>query len=141
MQHDECSIRHERNITLLRNNTELRVTCQHVSTYVCVKINFTNFEKLSGPMEASATVKQPRFFIGESLKTRTERSSCITCYKSTKTQVLFNRAITTVADPALDSDGWVPRSLLIHDVETPRRASVIIMCRRRSKSPLSCCPS
>ena len=73
------------------------------------------FEKLSAPMEAFATVKQPRFFNGDSLESSNANIELHYVRKIKEEHGIFNRAITTVADAALDS--WtqmMPWSLLVH---------------------------
>ena len=56
-------------------------------------------------MEAFATVKQTRFFIGESLKISDAHIELHYLLKINEEHNRFNRAITMVADAALDSDG------------------------------------
>ena len=63
------------------------------------------FEKLSARMEAFATVKQPRFFIGDSLESSGANIELHYMCKIKEEHGRFNRAITMVADAALDSDG------------------------------------
>ena len=62
------------------------------------------FEKLSSHMEAFATEKQPRFFIGDSLESSDANIELDYVWKIKDEHGRFNRAITTVADAALDSD-------------------------------------
>ena len=56
-------------------------------------------------MEAFATVKQPRFFNGDSLESSYENIELHYVWKINEEHGRFNSAITTVADAALDSDG------------------------------------
>ena len=56
-------------------------------------------------MEAFATVKQPQFFIGDSLESPNANIELHHVWKIKEERGWFNRAITTVADAALDSDG------------------------------------
>ena len=56
-------------------------------------------------MEAFVTVKQPRFFIGDSLESSDANIELHYVWKIKEEHGRFNRAITTVADAALDSDG------------------------------------
>ena len=57
-------------------------------------------------MEAFATAKQPRFFINESLESSDANIELYYVLKIYETRGRFiNRAITTVADADLDSDG------------------------------------
>ena len=56
-------------------------------------------------MEAFATVKQPRFFIGGSLESSDANIELHYVLNIYEEHGRFNRAITTVADAALDSDG------------------------------------
>ena len=63
------------------------------------------FEKLSAPMEAFATVKHARFFIGDSLVSSDANIELHCVWKIKEEHGRFNRAITTVADAALGSDG------------------------------------
>ena len=58
-------------------------------------------------MEAFVTVKQPRFFIGESLESSDANIELHYVSKIKEEHGRFNRAITTVADAALDSDGCI----------------------------------
>ena len=69
-----------------------------------LKINCANFEKLSAPMIAFSTVQQPRFFIGESLESSDANIELHYLLKIYEEHDRFSRAITTVADAALDSD-------------------------------------
>ena len=55
-------------------------------------------------MEAFATVKQHRFFIGESPESSDANIELHYVFKIKKEHDRFNRAITTVAVAALDSD-------------------------------------
>ena len=55
-------------------------------------------------MEAFATVKQPRFFIDDSLESSDENIELHYVWKINEEHGRFNRAITTLADAALDSD-------------------------------------
>ena len=75
--------------------------------HVCLKINCTKFEKLSAPMEAFVTVKQPRFFISESLESWDANIELHYVLKIYEAQARINRATTKVADAAFDSDAWV----------------------------------
>ena len=54
-------------------------------------------------MEAFATVKQPQFFVGDFLES--SDASCIMCEKLRKSTA--DLSVTTVADAALDSDGYL----------------------------------
>ena len=66
---------------------------------VYLKINCTNFEKLSAPMEAFATVKptkQPRFFISESFESSDANIELHYVLKINEEHGKFNRAITMV---------------------------------------------
>ena len=54
-------------------------------------------------MEAFATVKQPRFFIGDSLESSDVNIERHYVWKIKEEHGRFNRAITTVADAALVS--------------------------------------
>ena len=56
-------------------------------------------------MEAFTTVKQPRFFIGVSLESSVSNIEQHYVLKIYGEHGRFDRAITTVADAALDSDG------------------------------------
>ena len=56
-------------------------------------------------MEAFATVNQPRFFNGDSLESSDAKYRAGLCVKIKEEHGRFNRAITTVPDAALDSDG------------------------------------
>ena len=56
-------------------------------------------------MEAFATVKQPRLFIGDSLESSVANIVLHYVWNIKEEHGRFNRAITTVADAALDSDG------------------------------------
>ena len=56
-------------------------------------------------MEAFATVKQSQFFIGDSLESWDANIELHYVWKIKEEHGRFNRAITTVADAALDSDG------------------------------------
>ena len=56
-------------------------------------------------MEAFATVKQPRFFIGDSLESSEANIELHYVWKIKEKHGRFNKAINTVADAALDSDG------------------------------------
>ena len=56
-------------------------------------------------METFATVKQPRFFIGESLECSDANIELHYVWKIKEEHGRFDRATTTVADAALDSDG------------------------------------
>ena len=56
-------------------------------------------------MEAFATMKQPRFFIDDSLESSDANIELHYVWKIKEEQDRFNRAITRVADAALDSDG------------------------------------
>ena len=58
-------------------------------------------------MEAFATVKQPRFFIGESLESSDANIELHNVLKIYEEHGRFNRAITTIADASLDSDGFL----------------------------------
>ena len=60
---------------------------------------------LSTPMEAFATVQQPRFVNGNSLESSDANIELHYVWKIKEDYGRFNRAITTVADAALDSDG------------------------------------
>ena len=55
-------------------------------------------------MEAFATVKQPPFFIGESLESSDENIELHYVSKIYEDDGRFNRAIAKVADATLDSD-------------------------------------
>ena len=55
-------------------------------------------------MEAFATVKQPIFFIGDSPESSDANIELYYVWKFKEEHGRFNRAITTVADVALDSD-------------------------------------
>ena len=65
-------------------------------------------------MEAFATVKQPRFFNGDSLESSDANIELHFVWKIKEEHGRFNRAITTVAEAALDSDGCLGLSLLVH---------------------------
>ena len=66
-------------------------------------------------MQALATVKQPRLFNnGDSLESSDINIELHQVWKIKEEHGRFNRAIITVADAALDSDGWMPWSLLVH---------------------------
>ena len=54
-------------------------------------------------MEAFATVKQPRFFVGDSLESSDANIELHYVWKIKEEHGRFNRAITTVADAALVS--------------------------------------
>ena len=54
-------------------------------------------------MEASATVKQPRFFVGDSLESSDANIKLHYVWKIKEDHGWFKRAITRVADAALDS--------------------------------------
>ena len=56
-------------------------------------------------MEAFAPVKQPWFFIGDSLESSDAKIELHYVWKIKEEHGRFNRAITTVADAALYSDG------------------------------------
>ena len=56
-------------------------------------------------MEAFATVKQPRSFIGDSLVSSDANIEHHYVWKIKEEHGRFNRAINTVADAGLDSDG------------------------------------
>ena len=56
-------------------------------------------------MEAFAPVKQPRYFIGDSLESSEANIELHYVWKIMEEHGRFNRAITKVADAALDSDG------------------------------------
>ena len=56
-------------------------------------------------MEAFTAVKQPRFFIGDSLESLDANIELHYVWKIKEEHGRFNRAITTVADAALGSDG------------------------------------
>ena len=56
-------------------------------------------------MEAFATVKQPRFINCDSLESSDANIKLHYVWKIKEEHGRFNRAITTVADAALDSDG------------------------------------
>ena len=56
-------------------------------------------------MEAFATVKQPRFFIVDSLERSDANIELHYVWKIREEHGRFNRAIITIADAALDSDG------------------------------------
>ena len=62
-------------------------------------------QKLTAPMGAFATVKQPKIFIGESHENTDSNIELHYLLKINEEFGRFNRAITTVADAALDSDG------------------------------------
>ena len=55
-------------------------------------------------MEAFAAVKQPRFLIGESIESSDANIELHYVLKINEEHCRFNRAITAVADAALDSD-------------------------------------
>ena len=56
-------------------------------------------------MEAYATVKQPQFFIGVSLESSDANIELHYLLKIYEEHGRFKRAITTVADAAMESDG------------------------------------
>ena len=56
-------------------------------------------------MEAFATVKQPRFLIGDSLESSDASIELHYVWKIKEEHGRFNRAKATVEDAALDSDG------------------------------------
>ena len=56
-------------------------------------------------MEAFATVKQPRFFIGDSVESLDANIELHYVWKIKEEHGRFNRTIKTVAEAALDSDG------------------------------------
>ena len=56
-------------------------------------------------MEAFATVKQPRFFIADSMESSDANIDLHCVWKIKEEHGKFNIAITTVADAALDPDG------------------------------------
>ena len=56
-------------------------------------------------MEAFPIVKQPLFFIGDSLESTDANIELHYVWKIKKEHRRFNRALTTVVDAALDSDG------------------------------------
>ena len=58
-------------------------------------------------MEVFATGKQPRFFIGEYLESSDANIELHYVWTIKEEHGWFNRAITTVADAALDSDGYL----------------------------------
>ena len=58
-------------------------------------------------MEAFATVKQPQYFIRDSLESSDANIDLHYVWKIEEEHGWFNRAITKVADAALDSDGCV----------------------------------
>ena len=60
-------------------------------------------QKLSASTEALVTVKQTRFFIGESPKSTEANIELHYVFKINESHGRFTRAITTVADAALDS--------------------------------------
>ena len=66
-------------------------------------------------MEAFATVKQPRFFSGDSLESSEANIELHYVWKSKEEHGRFNRAITTLADAALDSDSCFGLSESIWD--------------------------
>ena len=84
-------------------------------------------------MEAFATVKQPQFFISESLESSDENIDLHYVLKSYKEHGRFNRAITMVADAALDSDGCLRLFVLSVCIVCLYRlfvSSVCIVCLR-----------
>ena len=98
-----------RNYIILDRVTGDWATCMNLY----LKINCTDFEKLSAPMEEFATVKQPRFFISESPESSDANIEQHYVSKIYEEHDRFNRAITTVADAALGLR-WLPWSLFIH---------------------------
>ena len=66
-------------------------------------------------MEALATVKQPRFFIGDSLESSDAYIELHYVWKIKEEHGRFNRAITTVEDATLDSDGCLRLSQSTRD--------------------------
>ena len=75
-------------------------TCLYIRVF---KINGADFEKLAAPMEAFYTVKQHRFFIGESLESSDADIELLFVLKIYEEHGRFNRAITTVADALMDA--------------------------------------
>ena len=64
-------------------------------------------------MEAFATVKQPRLFIGDSLESTDANIELYYVLKIKEEHGIFNRAITTVAECCLGLR-WMPWSFLVH---------------------------
>ena len=76
-------------------------------------------------MEAIATRKQPRFFIGESLESSNENIKLYYKLKIFEEHGKFNRAITTVADAAIGLR-WLPFSL-INPPETAKILNLVMV--------------